>query len=83
MIRAISDTVPACYGVGGCPHHATCVRYAAVEQSSPDHTVATCADGVGGWPLHAVVDGEKLRKACTGCGKCERGSADLVGATEC
>lgn len=50
MIRAISSTVPACYGIC-CPHHATCQRYAAVETTSPDHTIATCSDGKGGWPL--------------------------------
>lgn len=54
MIRAISPTAPACYGMAGCPHHATCPRYAAVETTSPDHTIATCADGRGGWPLHSV-----------------------------
>lgn len=64
MIRAISATVPACYGVGGCPHHATCQRYAAVETTIPDHTVATCADGAGGWPLHSQATGSKCGQPC-------------------
>lgn len=50
MIQPISATTPACYGLT-CPHHAACQRYAAVETTSPDHTIATCADGAGGWPL--------------------------------
>lgn len=50
MIRPISASTPACYGVA-CPHHATCRRYAAVERTSPDHTIGTCSDGAGGWPL--------------------------------
>lgn len=50
MIKPISDTLPACYGVC-CPNHAECPRYAAVETTSPDHTIATCSDGKGGWPL--------------------------------
>lgn len=54
MIRAISDEAPACYGIC-CPHHNTCMRYAAVETTSPDHTIATCSDGKGGWPLVVVA----------------------------
>ena len=73
MIRAISATVPACYGVGACPHHATCQRYAAVETTSPEHTVATCADGAGGWPLFSDVTTKPCQQACAGgCRKCER-----------
>lgn len=50
MIKPITATTPACYGLT-CPHHAICPRYAAVEFTSPDNTIATCADGAGGWPL--------------------------------
>jgi len=71
MIRAISDTAPACYGVA-CPKHAACSRYAAVETTSPDHTIATCDDGAGGRPLFVAVV-QPCRKACSGerC-SCER-----------
>lgn len=54
MIRALSPTTPACYGVV-CHKHATCTRYAAVETTSPDHTIATCDDGKGGRPLFVAV----------------------------
>jgi hypothetical protein len=55
LIRAISPTSPACYGMAGCPHHKACQRYAAVEGASPDHTVGTCRDAAGEWPLLSVV----------------------------
>lgn len=54
MIRALSPTTPACYGVS-CAKHATCTRYAAVETTSPDHTIATCDDGTGDRPLFVAV----------------------------
>ena len=57
MIRPISSTTPACYGVC-CPHRATCLRYQAVEATSPDHTISTCSDGKGGWPLVVVAVAE-------------------------
>ena len=41
--------------MAGCPHHKVCQRYAAVEATSPDHTIATCSDGKGGWPLVSVA----------------------------
>lgn len=73
MIRAISATVPACYGVGGCPHDEACPRYAAVETTSPDHTIATCADGAGGWPLYSGPARGACLKVCSGQGcSCER-----------
>ena len=58
MIIPISNSTPACYGMV-CPHHATCRRYAAVETTSPDHTIATCHDGQGGYPLHVVTPKEE------------------------
>ena len=64
MIRAISDTTPACYGVA-CPKHASCTRYAAVETTSPDHTIATCDDGIGGRPLFVAMV-QQCGKACSG-----------------
>lgn len=45
-----TDTMPACYGVL-CPKHAACARYHAVEQTSMNHTQATCDDGQGGRPM--------------------------------
>lgn len=64
MIRPISDTTPACYGVV-CPHHAICRRYAAVEGSSPDHTIGTCADGAGGWPMLSPAGQQAQHQADT------------------
>lgn len=50
MIRAITATTPACYGVC-CPRRKDCQRYAAVETSSQEDTVTTCEDGAGERPL--------------------------------
>lgn len=55
MIQAISPRSPACYGMAGCPNHATCQRYAAVEDTSPCHTIGTCRDAAGQWPLFSAV----------------------------
>lgn len=49
-----TPTLPACYGVQ-CPHHAVCQRYAAVEMTSPDHTIGTCSDSADGWPMLSLV----------------------------
>ncbi len=54
MIRPISPTAPACYGVL-CKQHGQCQRYAAVETTSPDHTQATCHDGQGGYPMFVAI----------------------------
>ena len=48
-IALITPRRPACYGMG-CPRHQDCQLYAAVEETSPDHTMATCDDGEGGRP---------------------------------
>ena len=46
---------PACYGMGGCPHHASCRRYQAVEEVDPNETVSTCSDGKGGFPWYVRI----------------------------
>ena len=38
------DTRP-CFGVGDCPKHAICARYAAIETDSSAERIATCFDG--------------------------------------
>ena len=49
-IALITPRRPACYGMG-CPRHQECQRYAAVEETSPDHTMATCDElGKRTWP---------------------------------
>lgn len=56
-IAPITTTRPACYGMGGCPHHLECQRYAAVEETSPDHTMATCDErGARDWPLFVRIE---------------------------
>ncbi len=48
-ITPISPSVPACYGVA-CDRHATCARYAAVENRDALHFIATCEE-LGERPL--------------------------------
>jgi hypothetical protein len=56
-ISPITEKTPACYGIC-CPMHGRCERYAAVESTSIDHTIATCDDGADGRPLFVglVID---------------------------
>lgn len=54
-IYPISEKVPACYGIC-CKRHHDCARYAAVEWTSQDQTIATCDDGSGGRPLFLAAD---------------------------
>lgn len=53
-ITPITDKAPACYGVL-CPQHGQCGRYAAVEATSPDQTIATCDDGRAERPLFIPI----------------------------
>lgn len=53
-IQPITPTMPACYGVM-CHKHGACQRYAAVEETSMDHTIATCEDATGGRPLFVPI----------------------------
>jgi len=55
-IALITPRRPACYGMG-CPRHQDCQRYAAVEETSPDHTMATCDErGARDWPLFVRIE---------------------------
>jgi len=55
-IALITPRRPACYGMG-CPRHQDCQRYAAVEETSPDHTMATCDErGAKNWPLFVRIE---------------------------
>lgn len=57
-ITPITPTNPACYGIT-CPQHGQCARYAAVEESSPSETIATCEEAPGVRPLFvSLVEGE-------------------------
>ena len=58
-IKQITETHPAGYGVV-CPKHGQCARYAMVEQTSADDTIATCDDGQGGRPLFVALSVEKV-----------------------
>lgn len=59
--KHINTVRPACYGMG-CPHHHECQRYAAVEDTSPDHTMATCDDGDGGRPHFQPLPVEVIKE---------------------
>ena len=53
-ISPINDRNPACYGIG-CARHGECNRYAAVEQTTWEHTIGTCDDGAGRRPMFVPV----------------------------
>lgn len=57
-IAKITETTPACYGVT-CPQHGRCARYAAVEHTPVDHTIATCCDAAGARPLFVELKAER------------------------
>lgn len=55
-IALITPRRPACYGMG-CPRHQDCQRYAAVEETGPDHTMATCDElGDRTWPRFVRIE---------------------------
>ncbi|RQO58005.1 hypothetical protein DBR47_14530 [Paucibacter sp. KBW04] len=58
MITPIDKAQHACYGIM-CDRHSTCLRYAMVEQTSTDHTIATCDNGLGDKPLFLAMETEK------------------------
>jgi len=55
MVRPITPTHPACYGVM-CERHSQCQRYDLVEQTSADDTIATCDDGRAGRPMFVEME---------------------------
>lgn len=62
VIRPVTNEhPPACYGMGGCPHHSGCRRYQAVEEVDPNETVSTCSDGKGGWPWYVPITINRVR----------------------
>jgi hypothetical protein len=65
MPKPLALGTAACFGSGGCPHHATCPLYRKVELPGQERFVSTCRTPEGRYPLFeprravaAVVDGE-------------------------
>jgi len=55
MITPISKAQHACYGVT-CDRRKDCQRYALIEQTSTDNTIATCDNGLGDKPMFVAVE---------------------------
>lgn len=55
-IRPVTSTDPGCFGVG-CPTHALCARYAAVDGDQADmhQIISTCVAGDGTRPLFVAI----------------------------
>ena len=56
-VMPITDKTPACFGVV-CPEHHRCSRYAMVESTPIDQTIATCSTGGDDRPLFLAVEKE-------------------------
>lgn len=55
-----TNETPACYGIG-CERHATCQRYAMVEDTCWSETIGTCDHhGDGARPLFLVMRREEV-----------------------
>lgn len=54
-IYKISADLPSCYGIC-CQRRKECQRYARIEQTSTDHTIATCDNGLGDKPLFIALE---------------------------